>query len=97
MILLEEYIASGKASAEGHLSVARNYMEQESYEDALQTLQTGIALGESGVLKNLMQEEIACYEKLGDFAAAKSRAEDYLDKYPDDPIIKKEYEFLKSR
>ena len=97
MILLEEYIASGKASAEGHLSVARNYMEQEAYEDALETLQTGIALGESGVLKNLMQEEIACYEKLGDFATAKSRAEDYLDKYPDDPIIKKEYEFLKSR
>ena len=97
MILLEEYIASGKASAEGHLSVARNYMEQEAYEDALQTLQTGIALGESGVLKNLMQEEIACYEKLGDFATAKSRAEDYLDKYPDDVIIQKEYEFLKSR
>ena len=97
MILLEEYIASGKASAEGHLSVARNCMELEDYDAALETLQTGIALGESGVLKNLMQEEIACYEKMGDFATAKLRAEDYLNKYPDDEIIKKEYEFLKSR
>ena len=97
MILLEEYIASGKASAEGHLSVGRLYFEEGAYEDALKTLQAGIALGESGVLKNLMQEEIACYEKLGDLENARVCAEDYLDKYPDDAIIQKEYEFLKSR
>lgn len=97
MILLEEYIASGKASAEGYLSVGRHYMEDGAYEDALKTLQTGISQGESGVLKNLMQEEIACYEKLGDFAGAREKAEDYLEKYPDDGFIKNEYEFLKSR
>ena len=97
MILLEEYIASGKASAEGHLSVGRHYFDEGAYEDALKTLQAGIALGESGVLKNLMQEEIACYEKLGDFTSARELAEDYLDKYPDDAMIQKEYEFLKSR
>ena len=44
-----------------------------------------------------MQEEIACYEKLGDLENARVCAEDYLDKYPDDAIIQKEYEFLKSR
>lgn len=97
MILLEEYIASGKAGAEGYLSVGRHYIEDGAYEDALKTLQAGIALGESGVLKNLMQEEIACYEKLGNFVSAKEKAEDYLDKYPDDILIKNEYEFLKSR
>lgn len=97
MILLEEYIASGSASAEGHLSVGRHYFEDGAYENALKTLQAGIALGESGVLKNLLQEEIACYEKLGDFASAREKAEDYLDKYPDDAVIQKEYEFLKSR
>ena len=97
MILLEEYIASGKANAEGYLSVGRHYIEEGAYEDALKTLEAGIALGESGVLKSLLQEEIACYEKLGNFASAKEKAEDYLDKYPDDPLIKKEYEFLKSR
>ncbi len=97
MILLEEYIASGKAGAEGYLSVGRCYFDDGAYEDALKILQTGIALGESGVLKNLLQEEIACYEKLGDFTSAREKAEDYLDKYPDDTIIQKEYEFLKSR
>ena len=97
MILLEEYIASGKAGAEGYLSVGRHYMEDEAYTDALKTLQAGIALGESGVLKSLLQEEIACYEKMGNFASAREKAEDYLDKYPEDALIQNEYEFLKSR
>ena len=97
MILLEEYIASDKASAEGFLSVGRHYFNNEDYESALKTLQAGIALGESGVLKNLMQEEIACLEKLGDFAGAREKAAEYLEKYPDDAMMQKEYEFLKSR
>ncbi len=97
MILLEEYIASGKAGAEGYLSVGQSYFKDGAYEDALKILQAGIALGESGVLKNLLQEEIACYEKLGDYTSAREKAEDYLDLYPDDIAIQKEYEFLKSR
>lgn len=97
MILLEEYISGGHASAEGYLMVGRDYFEQSSYEDALHAFQAGITLGESGVLKNLMQEEIACYEKLGDLSAAKEKAEAYLEKYPEDSVVQKEYEFLKSR
>ncbi len=97
MVLLEEYIASGKASAEGYLSVGQNYFESGSYTEALKILQDGIALGESGVLKQLMQEEIACYEMLGDFESAKEKVQNYLEKYPDDVTIKKETEFLKTR
>lgn len=97
MILLEEYISSGESGAEGYLSVGRHYYDVGAYEDALSMVQSGIALGESGVLKNLMQEEIACYEKLGDFTTAKEKAKTYLEKYPDDALIQKEYEFLKSR
>ena len=97
MILLEEYIAGGSASAEGYLTVGRFHFEDGAYEDALTALQAGIALGESGVLKSLLREEIACYEKLGDFAAAAQKAAEFLDIYPDDAMIQKEYEFLKSR
>ncbi len=97
MILLEQYIESGKASAGGYLSVGRNYFDEGEYQDALEKFQEGIQLGESGVLKNLLQEEIACYEKLGDFAMAKERAAVYMEKYPNDEVIQKEYEFLKSR
>lgn len=97
MILLEEYIASGKAGAEGYLAVGRQYFGDGSYEEALRIIQEGIALGQSGVLKSLLQEEIACYEKMGDFAAAREKAADYLTQYPEDTVIQKEYEFLKSR
>lgn len=97
MILLEEYIESGKSGAEGYLSVGRHYYDAGAYEDALALIQEGISLGESGVLKSLLQEEIACYEKLGDFSAAHDKAKAYLEKYPDDALIQREYEFLKSR
>lgn len=97
MILLEEYIESGKSGAEGYLSVGRHYYDAGALEEALGMIQEGIALGESGVLKSLLQEEIACYEKLGDFSTARDKAKAYLEKYPDDALIQKEYEFLKSR
>lgn len=97
MILLEEYIQSEEAGAEGYLSVGRYYFEDGDYEKALSMVQSGIALGESGVLKNLLQEEIACMEKLGDFEGAREKAEDFLDRYPEDALMQKEYEFLKTR
>ena len=97
MILLEEYIASGESGAEGYLSVGKHYFDAGAYDEALVLISRGIALGESGVLKSLMQEEIACYEKLGDFTTAREKAKSYLEKYPDDVLIQKEYEFLKSR
>lgn len=97
MILLEEYISGGKAGAEGYLSVARHYFDNGAYEDALAAVQSGIALGNSGVFKELLQKEIICYERLGDFAGAKAKAEAYLETYPDEEAMAKEYEFLRSR
>lgn len=97
MILLEEYVKSGKAGSEGYLSVGRNYFEDGKYENALTMIQSGIALGESGVLRSLLMEEIACMEKLGDFEGAKEKTKQYLKKYPDDALMQKEDEFLQTR
>lgn len=97
MILLEEYIAGGKAGAEGYLSVARHYFDNGAYEDALNAVQSGIALGNSGVYKELLQEEVICRERLGDFAGAREKAEAYLEIYPEEEAMAKEYEFLRSR
>lgn len=97
MTLLEEYIDSGQAEAEGYLNVGRYCFGDGEYQRALETFRAGIALGESGVLKNLLQEEIACMEKLGDFAGAKEKAAAYLDKYPGDTLMEREYEFLQTR
>lgn len=97
MILLEEYIAGGNASAEGYLTVAGHYLEADAYEEALSAIQAGIALGDSGVIRSLLEEEIVCYEKLADYTSAKAKAEAYLERYPEDSAMLKEYEFLKSR
>lgn len=97
MVLLEEYISGGDAGAEGYLSVAKEYFSNGAYEDALNMVQSGIALGDSGVLKYLLQEEVACLEKLGDYVNAKEKTAQYLEKYPEDAVMLKEYEFLKSR
>ena len=97
MLLLEEYIAGGKAGAEGYLSVAREYFDDGRYDEALEMVQAGIALGDFGVMPSLLTEEIACYEKLGDFATAKEKVQAYLEIYPEDAVMEKEYEFLKSR
>lgn len=97
MEFLEEYISGENVDAEGCLSTAGMYFSAGDYEKALSAVQKGIALGDSGVLKNLLQEEIACYEKQGDFAGARAKTEEYLENYPDDALMQKEYEFLKSR
>lgn len=97
MVLLEEYINSGHAGAEGYLSVGRAYFDSGLYEDALSVIQKGIALGNSAVLRNLLQEEVACYEKLGEFSTAKEKTSEYLEQYPEDAQMQREYEFLKSR
>lgn len=97
MSLLGEYVSAEDAGAEGCLTAAEYYMQDGKYEDALQALQKGISKGESLVKKMLLQEEIACYEHLGDFAGAREKAESYLEIYPEDALIQKEYEFLKSR
>ncbi|MGN0334317.1 MAG: tetratricopeptide repeat protein [Lachnospiraceae bacterium] len=96
-LLYEEYAESGKAQAEGYLAVARSRFEAGNYTEALSLCEKGIAAGESGVLRNLMQEEIACYEKMTDYETARAKAEAYLEKYPEDELILREYEFLKSR
>lgn len=95
--LLEEYIAGDNASAEGCLTVSGYYIQDGNYEDALKAVQNGISMGESAVKKLLLQEEIACYEHLGDFTGAREKAESYLEIYPEDELIQREYEFLKSR
>lgn len=97
MILLEEYIAGENASAEGCLTVAEYYIQDENYTDALSVIENGLSKGDSPVKKMLLQEEIACYEHLGNFAEAREKAESYLEIYPEDELIQREYEFLKSR
>ena len=77
--------------------VASWQMEQGAYSEALSMLEAGIAAGEGALLQELLGNEIAVYERMGDFETAKLKMESYLEHYPEDERAQREYVFLKTR
>lgn len=73
------------------------YLKEEEYEKALKQYQKGIKLNEAGTLKPLKENEVAAYEKLGDYDTAKEKADAFLEQYPEDTGMQKEVEFIKTR
>ena len=96
--LYQTYL-SGESPAhqDAYERVAAYQISQGNYDDALATLENGIAMGDQGSLRSLLASEIAVYEQKSDFATAKTKMESYLESYPDDEDAAREYEFLKSR
>lgn len=107
---LEQYEASRtafrEALANGAEETASIYnfigscsMQLGQYEEAISSFELGIGLGDGG--SELDQEmafnQIAAYEKIGDYESAKVRLSSYLEKYPDDAEAAKEAEFLETR
>ena len=82
---------------EAYERVAAYQIEQSDYTGALNTIQSGISMGNSGCLQKLMASEIAIYEQQGDFDTALQKMETYLESYPDDADAQREYTFLKTR
>lgn len=72
-------------------------LAEGAYDSALANAQTGLALeGEDGK-RDLRYNVIVAYEKKLDFAAAKEKASEFVELYPDDEAGKKEYDFLITR
>lgn len=95
--LYQSYLAEGEARQTVYEKVASYQIRQEDYDGALETLESGIALGDSGSLPELLSMEIAVYEQKSDFETAKIKMESYLELYPEDEAAVREYEFLKTR
>lgn len=95
--LYQDYLKEEPEHQSAYEKVASYQIGQENYEDALATLEAGIALGDKGSLRSLLASEVAVYEYKGDFATAKAKLESYLESYPDDKEAAREYVFLKTR
>ena len=95
--LYQSYLQEEPEHQSAYEKVASYQIGQGNYEEALATLEAGIALGDKGNLQKLLADEIAVYEYKGDFATARSKMESYLKSYPDDEKAAREYEFLRSR
>lgn len=67
------------------------------YEKASQVIREGIALNDAATLALLKYNEVAVYEKLGDFKTAYEKAKEYVKAYPDNKDMVREVNFLKTR
>lgn len=75
------------------------YMKTEQYEKALDAYENALA---DGTLTDHLEQEanynlIAVYERMGNWDAAKVQIEKYIQKYPNDPRVEKEQDFLEKR
>ena len=74
------------------------YVEQGDYASALQAFESGIAIKDNNTcLQTLYLNEIACYEYLHQYSAAREKLEAYLEVYPSNSTLEKELAFLKTR
>lgn len=72
-------------------------IEAGNYDEALSYISQGLAFGESSSTQELYFNEIVAYEKKLDFAAAKAKAQEYVQRYPGDEAGQKEWTFLSTR
>lgn len=95
----ERYLDAGTDTQDASVynQLGMCHMIREDYDKALEAFEQGIALNDSGVLKELRSNQIAAFEKLADFKNAFAKAEEYMEVYPDDAAMKRELEFIRSR
>lgn len=72
-------------------------MKSGDYEAALAAFQSAIELEGNVGVQMFKFNEIAAYEKMGQFSKAKLLMEQYLELYPDDDRARREYDFLQTR
>lgn len=75
-----------------------SYLKASEYEKALEAILTGLSLEpEEEQKKTLVKNKIVVLEYLSRFEEAFTECESYMEAYPEDEEMLKEYEFLKTR
>lgn len=95
--VFQEYIAKYGEDASAYNGLAMGQIQQENYDEALKSIEQGLALSDESEEQNLRFNEIVVYEGKVDFETAKEKAADYVQKYPGDRNGKREYDFLQTR
>lgn len=72
-------------------------MAKEKYDSAISYIQKGLALESMAGKQELYFNEIVAYERMLDFATARSKAEAYVEQYPGDEAGVRELTFLATR
>lgn len=96
---IKEYMNKDKNADKGavYCDIASSYIEANEFQKAIDTITEGYNYADDDTKKILMRNEIAAIEGKLDFSAAYSKAQEYIALYPDDEVVLKEIEFLKTR
>lgn len=93
----QAYVKENPEKGEAYVELMGAYMKREDYSGALQILEQAKEKATGECRKQLLWYEIVCYEYKGDYAAAREKAGDYLENYPREEKVQKEYDFLVTR
>lgn len=85
------------ANAEAFNGLALCSIESGDYDTALSYISQGLALEGTEGKQELYFNEIVAYERKLDFATAKAKAQEYVQRYPSDEAGQKEWTFLSTR
>lgn len=96
-VVYQTYLDGNEPNAAIYNGLGSCLLKQGKYQEALDTFNKGIELGDTGYLKDLSFNQIVATEYIGKFDKAKIMMEDYLKKYPDDSKAAREYLFLQTR
>ncbi len=88
-----------RAGVDGDLLylVGRVFQEAGNLEEALEYFERALADPDFTSKQELYFNQIAAYEALLDFETALALCQEYLERYPEDTAMEREYEFLLSR
>lgn len=77
--------------------LAKVFLEQGHYDEALRYIQQAQSIGGVSDEAALIRYQVIIYEKMGDFEKAKELMAQYMEKYPLDAVAQKELVFLNTR
>lgn len=96
--MYQDYMnTEGCVPAKGYNGLALCDISEKSYDSALTNISSGIAEADTEDLQDLLFNEIVAYEKQLDFTTALTKAQEYVEIFPDDEEAAKELVFLQSR
>jgi len=73
------------------------YMKSEEYDAAYEWIEKGLTFMSSTVRQELLRNEIACLEGMGDLSGAHTKLAEYITAYPEDTAAATEYNWLDAR
>ena len=92
-----QYISAAGDSAKGYNGLALCDIRNGDYDSALDNITKGLPTATTEEMQSLLFNEVVAYEKKLDFATALTKAQEYVEMFPEDSAAKKELAFLKTR